>query len=126
MANTVENTFNKIGNTIENIFGSASGAKQPDTNKGDGMGKASNLELYGIHARQGQLSRNEWSKTTQYTRQLVRAEYMIQTEFKVNSGGEPLTESQTNDKLEKLKNKQEKITKEINYLEGKKPKEKIS
>lgn len=97
MANTVENTFNKIGNTIEAIFGKGS-TKQSNANKGDGMGKASNLEMFGMHARQAQLSKNEWSKDTQYTRQLVRAEYMVQTEFKVNSGGEPLTESQTKKK----------------------------
>ena len=124
MANTVENTFNKIGNTLESIFGTASGAKQPQSNNGNG--NASNLEMFGMQARKYHLNRNEWKKDLQYTRQLVNAEYMIQTEFKVNGGGEPLTESQTNDKIEKLKKKQEKLNKEINYLEGKKPKEKLS
>lgn len=83
MANTVENTFEKIGNTLESIFGTASGAKQPQTN---GNGNASNLEMFGMQARQYHLNRNEWRKDLQYTRQLVNAEYNIQTEFKINGG----------------------------------------
>ncbi len=82
MANTVENTFNKIGNTLESIFGTNSGAKQPQTN--NGSGKASPLEMYGQQARQYHLNRNEWKKDLQYTKPLVNAEYMIQTEFKIN------------------------------------------
>lgn len=81
MANTVENTFKKIGNTLEQIFGTSSGAKQPQTNGENG--KASNLEMYGRQARQYHLNRNEWKKDLQYTKPLVNAEYMIQTEFKI-------------------------------------------
>lgn len=107
MANTVENTFNKIGNTLESIFGTASGAKQPQTN--DGSGNASNLEMYGMQARQYHLNRNEWKKDLQYTKQLVNAEYMIQTEFKINGGSEPPTERQTTSKIDKIDNKIKKL-----------------
>lgn len=84
MANTVDNTFKKIGNTLESIFGTASGTKQTQTN--GGSGNASNLEMYGMQARQYHLNRNEWRKDLQYTRQLVNSEYNIQTEFKIDGG----------------------------------------
>lgn len=122
MANTVENTFKKIGNTLEYIFGGGT-TEQPSTN-GNGMGTPSNLEMYGRQARGYHLMRNEWRKDLQYTRSLVNAEYMIQTEFKIDGGeGEPPTEDKMQKKIDKLKKKKEKYEKKINYLEGKKPKE---
>ena len=82
MANTVDNTFKKIGNTLENIFGSGN-MQQPTTVKNEN-GEASPLEMYGMQARQYHLMRNEWQKNLQYTRSLVNSEYNIQTEFKIN------------------------------------------
>lgn len=117
MANTPQNTFEKIGNTLETLFGTASGAKQPQTNNGNG--NASNLEMFGIQARQYHLNRNEWKKNLQYTRALVNAEYNIQTEFKIDGGMELPTEKQTNDKIEKLKNKKQKLENKIQKLENK-------
>ena len=83
MANTVENTFKKIGNTIENIFGGGKAQQIITSNNG---GKPSALEMYGIQIRNHHLIRNEWKKDLQYTRALVNAEYQIQTEFKIDGG----------------------------------------
>ena len=80
MANTVDNTLNKIGNTLESIFGTPS-TQQPTTNKGDGMQTC--LEKVGMEARKYHLMRNEWRKDLEYSKPLVDAEYLIQTEFKV-------------------------------------------
>jgi hypothetical protein len=80
MANTVENTFNKIGDTIERILGSKTDAPSDIVSNG---GKSSPLEMYGMQARNYHLMRNEWRKDLQYTKSLVNSEYMIQTEFKV-------------------------------------------
>lgn len=84
MANTIDNTFNKIGNTLESIFGGG-GTQQPQSNGNNG-GEPSALEMYGRHARAYHLTRNEWKKDLQYTRALVNSEYMIQTEFKIDGG----------------------------------------
>ena len=126
MANTVENTFDKIGNTLENIFGTASGAKQSQTN--DGSVNSSNLEMYGMQARQYHLNRNEWRKDLQYTRALVNAEYNIQTEFKINGGSEPPTEQQTTSKIDKIDKKIKKLEEKKQKLQNEqiKRKEKLS
>lgn len=124
MANTVENTLNKIGNTIENIFGT-NNTKQVVVNTN---GKSSNLEMFGMQARQSHLMRNEWKKDLQYTRQLVNAEYMIQTEFKINGGSEPPTEQQTTSKIDKIDNKIKKLEERKQKLQNEqtKRKEKLS
>ena len=80
MANTVDNTLNKIGNTLESIFGTPS-TQQPTANKGDGMQTC--LEKVGMEARKYHLMRNEWRKDLEYSKPLVDAEYLIKTEFKV-------------------------------------------
>lgn len=130
MANTVENTLSKIGTTIENIMG-WNKIEQPSTN-GQGSGQASNLELYGKAMRDTQLFQNEWRKDNQYSRVLVNAEYMIQTEFKINGGESVPTEKDTRTKdqkkIDKLEQKKQKIQDKIDKLEGKKsqPKENIT
>ena len=86
MANTVENTFRKIGDTIEYMFGDGK-VSQPSTNQ-NSSGSESPLERFGTKIRADHLIMNEWRKNIQYTRALVNAEYMIQTEFKVDGGGE--------------------------------------
>jgi hypothetical protein len=131
MANTVENTFRKIGNTLEYIFNGGT-TEQPITNT-NGMGKPSNLEMYGRQARGYHLMRNEWKKDIQYTRSLVNAEYMIQTEFKIDSGvGEDVIEEDTRTKdqkkIDKLEKKKQKIQTKIDKLQGNQtqPKENIA
>ena len=108
MANTVENTFRKIGNTLEYIFNGGT-TEQPITNT-NGMGTPSNLEMYGRQARGYHLMRNEWKKDIQYTRALVNAEYMVQTEFKIDGGAgeEVIEDTRTKDqkKIDKLNGNQ--------------------
>jgi len=82
--NTVENTYNKIGNTIDYIFGG--GTKEQGGNLASADGKPTTLEMYGMKARQYHLMRNEWKKDLQYTKPLIESEYMVQTEFKINGG----------------------------------------
>lgn len=82
MANTVENTFKKVGNVLEQIFGTAS-TQQPISNTSNNGGKQTCLEKMGIEARQYHLMRNEWRKDLEYSKPLVDAEYNIQTEFKI-------------------------------------------
>lgn len=43
------------------------------------------LEKRGIEARNQQLQCNEWQKDLQYSKQLVEAEYNIQSEFPITS-----------------------------------------
>lgn len=80
MANTVRNTFNKIGDTIEDVFGSN------DTHNSYGHHRVKNrtcLEMIGMNMRNEHLMRNEWTRDLQYTKPLVDSEYLIQTEFKI-------------------------------------------
>lgn len=123
MANTVENTFRKIGNTLEYIFNGGT-TEQPITNT-NGMGTPSNLEMYGRQARGYHLMRNEWKKDIQYTRALVNAEYMVQTEFKIDGGaGEEVIE----DTRTKDQKKKQKFQDKIDKLNGNQtqPKENIA
>lgn len=82
MANTIENTLNKIGNVIEDIFN----GETTDNSKGyvTSSKTQSSLEKIGIRMREQTLSRNEWKKNLQYTKPLADAEYLIQQEFKIN------------------------------------------
>lgn len=83
MANTLENTLNKVGNAVEALFN----PNIPTTTKTTGQ---TCLEQYGMAARKEQLMRNEWKKDLQYTKALVNTEYDIQTEFKISSTEEQL------------------------------------
>jgi hypothetical protein len=82
MANTIENTLNKIGNVIEDIFN----GETTDNSKGyvTSSKTQSCLEKIRIRMREQTLSRNEWKKNLQYTKPLTDAEYLIQQEFKIN------------------------------------------
>lgn len=79
MANTVQNTINKIGDTIEDIFS----PKKSGTNIVRNVKNRSCLEMIGMNARHEHLMRNEWRRDLQYTKPLVDSEYLIQTEFEI-------------------------------------------
>lgn len=116
MANTFNNTLNKVGDAIEALFGSKNNPSP--TNPSQPSTRQTCLERFGIEARQAQLRRNEWLRDLQYTKTLVDAEYLIQTEFKVSSYEDRLKEqSQSNEKKQK-----ELSEKEIQKLEKKQKK----
>lgn len=79
---TIEDTLNKIGSTIEYIFGSDS--KPQDIILSAPSEGQTCLEAIGMVARQAHLNRNEWYKGMPYTKTLVSSEYQIQKEFEVN------------------------------------------
>lgn len=127
MANTIDNTFRKIGNTIENIMGGSS-TQQPSSN-GTTNGKQTCLEKFGIEARKEHLYRNEWKVDLQYTKALVNAEYAVQNEFPVGSTDQSVQdqmeaakkkeEKANKTKLDKLREKRDKLNTKIETLEGK-------
>jgi hypothetical protein len=80
---TVNSTINKIGYTIESLFGGKPKPQQPISNSNGG--KQTCLERFGIEARGYHLLRNEWRKDLEYSKPLVDAEYMIQNEFPVGT-----------------------------------------
>ena len=116
MANTIDNTFKKIGNTIENILGGGK-IQQPSSNASIG-GKQTCLEKFGIEARKEHISRNDWRTDFQYTKTLVDSEYMVQNEFPVGS-----TNQSVQDQMEAAKKKEEKANKtKLDKLRKKKKK----
>lgn len=127
MANTIDNTLKKIGNTIENIMGGTK-PQQPSSNVST-SGKQTCLEKFGIEARNEHLYRNEWKVDLQYTKALVDAEYMIQNEFPVGSTDQSVQdqmeaakkkeEKANKTKLDKLREKRDKLNTKIETLEGK-------
>ena len=94
MANTLNNTLNKVGDAIEVVFGTKKTAPSVDPNRVY-TGQTC-LERFGIEARAEHLFRNEWKRDLQYTKTLVDAEYLIQTEFKVSSYEDRLKEQAEN------------------------------
>ena len=91
MANTLNNTLNKIGDAVEAIL---SGGKNKGFEKNPQINSQGQtcLERFGMEARNAHLMRNEWKRDLQYTKLLVDAEYLIQTEFKVSSYEDRLKE----------------------------------
>lgn len=110
MANTLNNTLNKVGDAIEAVFGTKKTAPSVDPNRVY-TGQTC-LERFGIEARAEHLFRNEWKRDLQYTKTLVDAEYLIQTEFKVSSYEDRLKE-QEEAKVQKQKELSEKEIKKI-------------
>jgi predicted extracellular nuclease len=90
MANTLNNTLKKIGDAIESVLGTKKTAPHNDPNRVY-TGQTC-LERFGMEARNTHLLRNEWKRDLQYTKTLVDAEYLIQTEFKVSSYEDRLKE----------------------------------
>lgn len=124
---TVNSTINKVGSTIEALFGGKPKPQQPDSNSNGG--KQTCLERFGIEARGYHLLRNEWRKDLEYSKPLVDAEYMIQNEFPVGTTDSDVAtqaqeaaekEAKANmSKMEKLKAKRDKIDKQIETLNRK-------
>ena len=139
MANTLNNTLNKVGDAIEAVMGGAKKSTPYNDPNRVYTGQTC-LERFGMEARSAHLMRNEWKRDSQYTKLLVDAEYLIQTEFKVSSYEDRLKE-QAESKAQKQKELSEKEIKKIekkrdkakekydNYSkileERKQPKEKI-
>ena len=111
MANTLNNTLNKVGDAIEAVMG---GAKKstPHNDPNRVYTGQTCLERFGMEARSAHLMRNEWKRDLQYTKLLVDAEYLIQTEFKVSSYEDRLKE-QAESKTQKQKELSEKEIKKI-------------
>ena len=111
MANTLNNTLNKVGDAIEAVMG---GAKKsiPHNDPNRVYTGQTCLERFGMEARSAHLMRNEWKRDLQYTKLLVNAEYLIQTEFKVSSYEDRLKE-QAESKAQKQKELSEKEIKKI-------------
>ena len=84
MANTLNNTLNKVGDAIEAVMGGAKKSTPYNDPNRVYTGQTC-LERFGMEARSAHLMRNEWKRDLQYTKLLVDAEYLIQTEFKVSS-----------------------------------------
>ena len=110
MANTLNNTLNKVGDAIEAVMG---GAKKstPYNDPNHVYTGQTCLERFGMEARSAHLMRNEWKRDLQYTKLLVDAEYLIQTEFKVSY--EDRLKEQAESKAQKQKELSEKEIKKI-------------
>ena len=111
MANTLNNTLNKVGDAIEAVMG---GTKKstPYNDQNHVYTGQTCLERFGMEARSAHLMRNEWKRDLPYTKLLVDAEYLIQTEFKVSSYEDRLKE-QAESKAQKQKELSEKEIKKI-------------
>lgn len=111
MANTLNNTLNKVGDAIESVMGGAKKSTPYNDPNRVYTGQTC-LERFGMEARSAHLMRNEWKRDLQYTKLLVDAEYLIQTEFKVSSYEDRLKE-QAESKAQKQKELSEKEIKKI-------------
>ena len=111
MANTLNNTLNKVGDAIEAVMGGAKKSTPYNDPNRVYTGQTC-LERFGMEARNTHLMRNEWKRDLQYTKLLVDAEYLIQTEFKVSSYEDRLKE-QEEAKVQKQKELSEKEIKKI-------------
>ena len=111
MANTLTNTLNKVGDAIEAIMGGAKKSTPYNDPNRVYTGQTC-LERFGMEARNAHLMRNEWKRDLQYTKLLVDAEYLIQTEFKVSSYEDRLKEH-AESKAQKQKELSEKEIKKI-------------
>ncbi len=123
MASVLEkNVLNKIGDTIETIFGKPSQVTQPIDN-GNG-GTQTCLERFGIEARSEHLFRNGWRKDIQYTKALVDSEYSVQSEFRVSSYQDDLIEYNQERTINQAKKERDKWNRQIEMMESQvKPKE---
>lgn len=119
MANTLNNTLNKVGDAIEAVMGGAKKSTPYNDPNRVYTGQTC-LERFGMEARNAHLMRNEWKRDLQYTKLFVDAEYLIQTEFKVSSYEDRLKEQAES----KTKKQKELSEKEIKKIEKKRDKAK--
>lgn len=120
------NILNKVGDVIEAVMGGAKKSTPYNDPNRVYTGQTC-LERLGMEARSAHLMRNEWKRDLQYTKLLVDAEYLIQTEFKVSSYEDRLREQEdarmqreaerNKTKIEKLQAKKNKIDAQIASLE---------
>ena len=83
MPSPIENTLNRIGNVVQDIF---TGSNEPSTSNTNATTGQTCLEATGMRQRTLHLRQNMWRKNDiEYSRPLVLAEYEIQTEFIVSS-----------------------------------------
>ena len=130
------NFVQRVGDTLETMFGTRKKEIPTQTGTYKQTGDQSNLEKIGFQMRKDHLLRNEWGKeTVEYTKQLVESEYLIQNEFLIGGSMDDVREEQevakkkeedaTSKKLEKLKKKRQNLDDRITNLEGKLPVEKV-
>jgi len=134
MPSPLERTINKVADTVEELFnrGSVTPPIVTELSLRNG-GKQTCLEKYGIRLRAEHIEQNTWRKNDiEYSKPLIDAEYMIQTEFKVGSTDETVEEQYSNTVKreeeskakaskkteEKKKKREEKINKEASKTEG--------
>ena len=128
-----EKVLDSIGTAIESLF-KGQDATQP-TVSSNGL-KQTCLERFGMEARHKHILRNGWRKDLEYSKPLVDAEYLIQSEFKVSSYADTIYEEEVSDynKINELANKrkqrEEEAIQKSNNVQGgkqedeaKKPKE---
>ena len=117
MANTLNNTLDKVGSAIETILGGSQNrwetVKNPQITNGQTC-----LERFGIDARKEHLQRNEWKRDLQYTKTLVDAEYLVQTEFNVSSYEDNLIESTKQQTVEDLRKQKERLERKLDMIEN--------
>jgi len=87
MPSPLEKTINKVADTVEELFNRRSATPPIVTELSlRNGGKQTCLEKYGIRLRAEHIEQNTWRKNDiEYSKPLIDAEYMIQTEFKVGS-----------------------------------------
>jgi hypothetical protein len=98
MPSPLERTINKVADSIEELFsrGNVTPPIVTELSLRNG-GKQTCLEKYGIRLRAEHIEQNTWRKNDiEYSKPLIDAEYMIQTEFKVGSTDETVEEQYSN------------------------------
>jgi hypothetical protein len=98
MPSPLEKTINKVADSIERLFngGNVTPPIVTELSLRNG-GKQSCLEKYGIRLRAEHIEQNTWRKNDiEYSKPLIDAEYMIQTEFKVGSTDTTVEEQYSN------------------------------
>jgi hypothetical protein len=118
MPSPLERTINKVADSIEELFnrGNVTPPIVTELSLRNG-GKQTCLEKYGIRLRAEHIEQNTWRKNDiEYSKPLIDAEYMIQTEFKVGSTDETVEEQYSNT----VKREEESKAKATKKVENKK------
>ena len=89
----IERTADKLGTALENFFNRNTQSSTSNTYVSTGQ---TCLEKAGMEARKTHLMRNEWRKDLVYSKPLVLEEYMIQTEFLIDTTNVTVEEQREN------------------------------